>query len=62
MNSLWLVRMARWLRHPPSPGRVRLVLAIVALCVVLVLVERFVGWPEFLTLEGGGKAHRAPRL
>ena len=26
----WLLRMARWVRHPPSAGRVRLVLIVLA--------------------------------
>ena len=32
----WLLRMARWARHPPSPGRVALVLGVVAACLLLV--------------------------
>lgn len=46
----WFVRAARWARHPPSPGRVKLVLAVVALVVALFLIERFVGWPDWLTV------------
>jgi hypothetical protein len=61
MNPLWLVRMARWARNPPSPGRVKLVLAVVAGCFLLFGYEYFFGWPEALTLEGGGKAHRSLR-
>jgi len=51
MNPIWFVRMARWLRHPPSPGRVKLVVGVVVLCFVLVAVERFVGWPDLLTVD-----------
>ena len=52
MNPIhWLLRAKRWAQHPPSPGRVRLVLAIVALCALLYGIERFVGWPEALTAE-----------
>jgi hypothetical protein len=47
----WLLRMARWARHPPSPRRVALVLGVVAACLALVAVERVVGWPEALTVE-----------
>ena len=46
----WFLRMARWSRHPPSPSRVKIVLAAIALCLVVVGVEHFVGWPEGLTL------------
>ncbi|MBK5928953.1 hypothetical protein [Rhodobaculum claviforme] len=49
MNLFWLLRMARWVRQPPSEGAVRFVLAIMALCLVLFAVERIWGWPEMLT-------------
>lgn len=48
---LHLLRMAKWARNPPSPARVKLVLAVVALCAGLYLVERYVGWPEALSLN-----------
>lgn len=51
MNPHWLLRMARWVRNPPSSGRVRLVLAVVALCLALHAVERWIGWPDALTAE-----------
>ncbi|MEB3420313.1 hypothetical protein ACFSDD_10420 [Salipiger marinus] len=41
--------MARWVRHPPSAGRVRLVLIVLALCLALYAVERWIGWPEALS-------------
>ena len=47
----WLLRMARWARNPPSMGRVKLVLGVVAWCIGLVVMERFVGWPDWLTLN-----------
>ncbi len=51
MNPRWLFRMAKWARHPPSEKRVIFVLGIVGLCLVLFAIERFVGWPDFLSLE-----------
>jgi len=55
MGPVWFLRMARWVRHPPSAARVRLVLGVIALCLALVAVERFIGWPDALTLpERGG--------
>lgn len=51
MNQTWLLRMARWARHPPSPGRVKLVLGVVALCLVLFGFEHFFGWPAWLTVN-----------
>ncbi len=62
MKYIWFLRMARWLRHPPSSGRVKLVLAVIALCLMLFAVEYFIGWPDWLTLNGDGRAHRLPRI
>lgn len=47
----WFLRMARWARHPPSARRVRLVLIVIALCLVLFAIERWVGWPQALTVQ-----------
>ena len=46
---IWFLRMARWARHPPSAGRVALVLAVVAVCLALYGVDRLFGWPAWLT-------------
>jgi hypothetical protein len=46
---LW--RMARWLRHPPSRNYIRILVVVLVLATVLVLVERFIGWPDWLTTE-----------
>ncbi|MBE1293109.1 MAG: hypothetical protein GJ677_11515 [Rhodobacteraceae bacterium] len=51
MNFRHLMRMNKWARNPPSETRVKLVLGVVAACILLVLIEKFIGWPEFLTLE-----------
>ncbi len=51
MSPFHWLRMAKWARHPPSAARVKLVFAVVAACLVLVAVERFIGWPDALTLE-----------
>lgn len=57
------LRMSRWARHPPSEGRVILVLAVIAVCVALAVLNRTGWWPEALTLPGRGglpKVHAAP--
>jgi len=51
---IWFLRMARWVRNSPSPARLRLVLAVVALVLLLAAVERFVGWPDALTVDRFG--------
>ena len=51
MKPIWFVRMARWARNPPSKGRVKLVVGVVVICLALVAIERFVGWPEALKVD-----------
>ncbi|WP_270934445.1 hypothetical protein [Falsiroseomonas oryzae] len=46
-----LIRMAQWYRNPPSPRVLAILGAVLALAVVLVLIERFVGWPDWLRSE-----------
>ena len=48
----WLVKAKRWAQNPPSEGRVKLVLGVVALCLVLVGIEYFIGWPDWMTVDG----------
>ncbi|MCZ4353588.1 hypothetical protein O4H61_13800 [Roseovarius aestuarii] len=49
LSTRWLLRMTRWAQNPPSPARVKFVLAIVLFCLALFAVERIWGWPEALT-------------
>lgn len=51
MNPRWFARMALWARNPPSPQKVKFVLAVIAVCLLLYGVERIWGWPEWLTPE-----------
>lgn len=52
MNIMaWLIRAKRWAQNPPSPGQVKLVFGIIALCLVIVLAERVFGWPDWLVLN-----------
>jgi hypothetical protein len=44
MNLHWLLRAKRLAQSPPSMGRVYLVLAIIAVCIGLVIIERTIGW------------------
>jgi hypothetical protein len=46
-----LIRMAQWFRHPPSPSRIRLILLVLALSAAIVLIERYVGWPDWMSTE-----------
>ena len=51
---IWLIRMARWARRPPSARRVALVAGVAAACLLLVAIERWIGWPDALTLDRAG--------
>ena len=50
-NLMWLVRVARWVRNPPSPRMVALVLAVIAMALAIVGLEYFGLWPEWATME-----------
>jgi hypothetical protein len=39
MTPIWLIRMAHWVRHPPSLSRVILVLVVVVICLGLYGIE-----------------------
>ena len=47
----WFLRMSRWARNPPSEKRVRLVLAIIGVCLVIVGLEWLGLWPEWATAQ-----------
>ena len=58
MNPRWLLLMARLARNPPSAARVKLVLGVLAIIAVIYLIEHFIGWPDFLTVEPRGRIWR----
>ncbi|AHM05176.1 hypothetical protein roselon_02882 [Roseibacterium elongatum DSM 19469] len=47
----WLLRAVGWVRNPPSAKMVKLVLAVIAVALALGAVERFLGWPDWLTVD-----------
>lgn len=51
-DLIWLMRMSRWARRPPSWGRVKLIAAILLICVALYAIDRLFGWPAWLTPNG----------
>jgi hypothetical protein len=50
MNPIWLLRMKRWIQHPPSRNRVVLVAGVVAASLVVAAIESLWGWPAWLTV------------
>jgi len=57
---IWLLRMIRWVQNPPSPRRIKFVFGVIALCIALVLYERFMGWPDWLTVND--RPRRLPKF
>ena len=53
-----LVQVTKWLRRPPSRQFVWILTTVVVLGVALALVERFMGWPEWATVDRGARIHR----
>lgn len=51
MNPLWLLRIKHLIQHPPSPQRIALIAAVLAICAVIVGVETIWGWPAWLTVN-----------
>lgn len=49
--GLRLLRAKRWAQNPPSWGRVKLVLGVLAICIVIAGFERVFGWPDWLTVN-----------
>lgn len=46
-----LLRLALWFRQPPSRSHVILIFVVLALCLVIVGIERIFGWPEWLRTQ-----------
>ena len=51
MNPRWLFRMAVWAHRPPGTKRVLFVLGIVVACLLLFLIDRYVGLPDWMSME-----------
>ena len=51
MNLHWLLRMKRWVQHPPSPAKIKLVLGVIILCFAIYGIEYVWGWPDWLTVN-----------
>lgn len=51
LNPRHFLRMKRFAQRPASMWRVKLVFAVIGLCLILFAVERWIGWPEALSTE-----------
>jgi hypothetical protein len=46
------LQLAAWVRNPPSRTHVIVIFVAVGAAVALVMVERFVGWPDWMRSDG----------
>jgi len=51
LNPRHILRMSKWARNPPSQARVKLVFAVIGICLLLAGIEWFWGWPDWLTIR-----------
>lgn len=58
-NLIWLLRASKWARHPPSARMVKLVLAIIAFGLAILVVEKLGFWPEWAEVE---RVRGVPRI
>jgi len=51
MNPIFFLKMARIARHPPSKKTILLWIVVVTIALILFGVERWIGWPAWLTVN-----------
>ncbi len=47
----WLIRAKRWAQNPPSGRQVLAILAVLGFCLVIVGIEKFIGWPDWMKVN-----------
>lgn len=58
---MWLMRMSRWARNPPSGKRVIMIVGIIAVGLAIAGIEALGLWPDALTLDRPAGGIRLPR-
>lgn len=58
MNPIWFVRMAKWVRHPPSKRMMAIWGVVIGLSLLIAGAEWLWGWPDWLTVNGNPKLPR----
>jgi hypothetical protein len=49
MNPMWFVRMARWVRRPPSRRQAAVMGGVIVAGLLMAGIESLWGWPDWLT-------------
>jgi hypothetical protein len=57
---MWLMRMARWVRRPPSLLQVKIVAVVIALAIVIVVLGKTGYWPEWARMDPKALRHMRP--
>lgn len=52
----WLLRAKRLAQNPPPMSRVYLFFGVLAVALTIVAIERWVGWPDWATLEPASRS------
>lgn len=61
MNNLnWLLRAVKWTRKPPSPARIRRLVAVLLVAFVIFMLEWLGLWPDWAQMDTGGMRPRIP--
>ncbi len=56
MNEFrFLLRAKRLAQHPPPLWKVKLVIGVIVVLFAVAGIERFVGWPDWMSLEPAGR-------
>ncbi|KJZ20118.1 hypothetical protein [Loktanella sp. S4079] len=55
MNIRFLLRAKRWAARPPSEAMFKMVVGIIVFCVILFAIEKFIGWPDWLSADRIGR-------
>ena len=51
MDLRHLMRAKRWAQNPPSMGRIKLVAAVVAICILIVVAEKMGLTPDWMAAD-----------
>lgn len=51
MNIRHLVRLPRWVDRPPSPARMKLIAAVIAISAAIYALDYFGMWPDWASAE-----------